>query len=174
MVQSISTLNASADVMRNAGISQKSPVSETQSNLPKDKIAFGEGGKVGKDQAMGMVLERAYNKLKGVVDEARTALGIPEGTELDTSPEGTAQRIADFALGFFGKYAENHGLADDEAGRQQFADFIGQAITQGIDEARGILGALQVLDENIGAEIDSTASLIQTRLDDFVKNGLSG
>lgn len=123
---------------------------------------------------MNMVLERAYNKLKGIVDDARSALGIPEGAVLDTSPEATAGRIADFALGFFDKYAKQHGLADDEAGRQQFADFIGGAIGQGIDEARGILSALQVLDGDTSSKIDQTASIIQQRLSDFVKNGASG
>ena len=148
-------------------------VSNTASSSPKDILSLGKSSAIGQDDAMNMVLERAYEKLKGLVADAREALGIPEGAEIDTSPEATAQRITDFALGFFSQYAENNGLANDEEGRSQFADFIGAAITQGIDEARGILDALQVLDGNIAADIDTTASLIQDRLADFITNGLS-
>jgi hypothetical protein len=137
-----------------------------------DRVDFG-GEKVSPAQAQGVVLERAYEKLRGIVGDARAALGIPEGAVIDTSPDATANRIADFALGFFSKYAENNGLADDEAGRKQFADFIGGAIGQGIDEARGILNALSVLDGDIAKNVDKTQEIVQSRLDDFVKNGLT-
>ena len=79
---------------------------------------------------------------------------------------------ADFALGFFAQYAENNNLEDNEEGRAQFAAFIGDAINQGIDEARGILTALNAL-ENNSFDIDKTSGIIQSRLDDFVQNGLS-
>lgn len=138
-----------------------------------DRVDFGSGEKVTPDQAQGVVLERAYEKLRGIVGDARTALGIPEGAVIDTSPEATAGRIADFAIGFFSKYAENNGLANDENGRKQFADFIGGAIGKGIDEARGILNALSVLDGDIAKNVDKTQELVQSRLDDFVKNGLT-
>jgi len=119
-----------------------------------------------------IVLNRAFEKLRAVVAEARAALGIPEGQEVDTSPEATANRIADFALNFFAQYAENNGLGDDEEGRAQFAKFIGDAINQGIDEARGILTALSALDDNTSSSIDQIAELVQQRLDDFIANGL--
>lgn len=135
-----------------------------------DTVSF--SASVSTSQAQNVVVDRAFEKLRAVVDEARAALGIPEGETLDTSPEATANRIADFALNFFSKYAENNGLSNDEEGRRQFADFIGGAINQGIDEARGILTALSALNDNVVAGIDKTATLIQGRLDDFVKNGL--
>ena len=141
---------------------------------PMDTVNFGDGKSVGKKEAMGIVLERAYDKLRGVVGDARAALGIPEGAEIDTSPDATANRIADFALGFFGKYAENNGLENNEEGRAQFAEFIGAAISQGIEEARGILDSLSALNGEVNTDIDSTASIIQDRLNDFVKNGMAG
>lgn len=137
-----------------------------------DQVSFSSGG-VSESQAQSMVLERAFEKLRAVVGDARTALGLAEGEEIDTSPEATANRIADFALNFFGKYAENNGLADDETGRKQFADFIGAAIGQGIEEARGILTALSALNGNVDSGITETEGYIQKRLEDFVKNGLS-
>jgi hypothetical protein len=137
-----------------------------------DQVSFSKGD-VSKGQAQGIVLDRAYEKLRAVVGDARTALGLAEGEEIDTSPNATADRIADFAINFFSKYAENNGLEDNEEGRKAFADFIGGAIGQGIEEAKGILTALSAFDPDIQAGVEDTASYIQKRLDDFVKNGLS-
>lgn len=136
-----------------------------------DFVSFSSNSVSGND-AQAIVLNQAFEKLRAVVSEARDALGIPAGQEVDTSPEGTANRIADFALNFFSQYAQNNGLADDEDGRTQFAKFIGDAINQGIDEARGILTALSALDDNTGSAIDQIGELVQSRLDDFIANGL--
>ena len=136
-----------------------------------DSVALGTGQKVSSAQAQNILTERAYEKLRAVVSEARAELGLPEGGELDTSPEATANRIADFALGFFGKYAENNSLTNDEEGRRQYVGFIGKAVAQGIDEARGILGALNALNGDIAGNIDKTADVIQQRFEDFIANG---
>lgn len=138
-----------------------------------DTVSLGTGESISTRQAMEIVVERAMEKLRAVVDNAREELGIPEGAVIDTSPEATAGRIVDFALGFFSKYAEEHGLNDDEEGRKQFADFIGGAIQQGIGEARSILTALSALNPEIEKGISSTWDIIQQRLNDFVANGLS-
>lgn len=138
----------------------------------QDILNLSRGKGISASDTLGLVREKAYEKLRGVVDDARKALGIPEGAVIDTSPDATAGRIVNFALGFFSKYAENNGLANDEAGRKQFADFIGAAIGQGIQEARDILSGLQVLDPETDNLIENTASIIQQRLDDFVKKGL--
>ena len=144
-----------------------------QSQTKSSRVdSFSFSAKISFSQSQSIVVDRAFEQLRAVVEEARAELGIPEGEVLDTSPEATANRIADFALNFFSQYAENNGRADDEAGRSQFADFIGDAITQGIDEARGILTALSALDPEIESGIDQTADYIQGRLDDFVTNGL--
>lgn len=143
--------------------------------VPKrqDTVELGASGPVSNEQAMNMVTERAMEKLRAVVSDARAELGLAEDATLDTSPEATANRIADFALGFFDKYAENNGLEDNEEGRRQYADFIGKAITQGIDEARGILQSLNSLSGDVTANIDKTAELVDQRLEDFVTNGLA-
>ena len=119
------------------------------------------------------MVERALDKLRAVVADAKAELNLPEDSPLDTSPEATATRIADFALGFFSKYAENNGLEDNEEGRAQFAQFIGEAINAGIGEARDILSALKALNPDVDNGIEATAQIIQSRLDDFVANGLS-
>jgi len=170
MVQNVNAAATDFSVNRRPVQPQPAPAQALTRSTRTDSVSF--TATVSKGQAQSIVLERAYEQLRGVVAEARTALGIPEGQVLDTSPEATANRIADFALNFFSQYAKNNGLADDEEGRRQFADFIGGAIGKGIDEARGILNALNVLNPEIGAGIDKTAELIQARLENFITNGL--
>ncbi len=150
------------------------PLIPKELSVPKrrDSVAFGQGKPLSGLEVQNVVLERAFEKLAAIVQDARAQLGIPEGATLDTSEKATAGRIVDFALGFFAKFAESHGLEDNEDGRAQFAAFIGGAISQGINEARGILTALNALDNN-SFDIDKTAGIVQSRLDDFVLNGLS-
>jgi len=137
---------------------------------PTDILDIGKGQKLTTEESMQIVVERAMDKLRSVVSDARAALGIPEDTEIDTSAEATGNRIADFALGAFDKWSKNHsGLADEDA-RKQFADFIGGAIQQGISEARGILGSLNALTGEVDTNINSTWDVIQNRLNDFVAN----
>ena len=134
----------------------------------QDTLDLGKGEPLSKEQTNALILERAFNKLRSVVGDARAALGIPENAELDTSAEATAQRIGDFALNFFDKYQEQHPEVEGDAARKQFADFIGGAINQGIQEARGILDALSALTPDATNKIDSISQLIQKRLDNFV------
>ena len=112
-----------------------------------------------------VILEQALEKLQSVVGEARAALGIPEGAIIDTSPEATADRIADFALGFFDQFQENNPELNEEDARAAFVDLIGGAIQQGIDEARDILSALNALNGETDTNIGTIEQIIQQRLD---------
>ena len=174
MVTSINSLSAQNPAVFVSAQYSRISVEQTTVSFSGDVLDLGRGGQVSQDEAMGVLYERAMAKLQGVVDDARAQLGLAEGAVLDTSPEATAGRIADFALGFFDQWRANddaRGALGDEEARQQFADFIGGAISQGIEEARGILGALSALSPEIEGNIDSTATLIRQRLDDFVMNG---
>jgi hypothetical protein len=170
MVNFISAIGSEG---RQSGQSESTPkIIPKQLQVPKrDSVILG-ARPVSQAEAQRIVLERALEKLAAVVGEARAELGLPEGVVLDTSAEATAGRIADFALGFFSKYAEQNGLADNEAGRQLYADFIGEAIDQGIAEARDILGALSALSPDINANISKTSDIVHQRLNFFVANGL--
>jgi len=133
-----------------------------------DQLVLGNNTPLSAQDKANLVVERALAKLKAVVGDARKELGLPEDAQVDTSPDATAGRITDFALGFFDNYAKKHGLQNDEAGRKAFADFIGGAINKGIDEARGILSSLSALDGNTSSNIDKTSDIIKQKLDDFV------
>lgn len=147
---------------------------DLQTQGKTDLLSLGKGKAPTTEQSMQVVYERAMAKLQSVVSDARAQLGIPEDAVIDTSPEATAGRIAEFALGFFENWRENDEarmqLSDEEA-RKQFADFIGGAISQGIAEARDILGSLNALNDEIGSQIDQTQSLVQERLEAFILNG---
>ena len=170
----LSPISNTTDLPVQAGLLNRpdSNPGKALSLLKKDTVSFGQGAPLSKGDTQNVVLNQAFEKLRAVISEARAALGIPEDATLDTSDDVTANRIVDFALGFFQQYAENNNLQDDEEGRAQFAEFIGDAIMQGISEARDILSALKALDGN-ALDIDKTQDLIQSRLDDFVANGLS-
>lgn len=135
----------------------------------KDMVEFGRNGSLTQEQTMQVVLERSFEKLRAVVSNARAELGLSEDDQLDTSPEATANRIADFALGAFSKWREGReGLSEEDA-RAQFASFIGGAIDQGISEARDILGALNALSGDVDANITKTSDIIRQRLAEFVE-----
>ena len=134
-----------------------------------DKAEFGVQTTVSTQQAMEIVIERSLDKLRSVVTDAREALGIPEGAQLDTSPEATANRIADFALGAFDKWYSRHSELGEKEAREEFVKFIGGAISQGIEEARSILGALSALTPEVESNINATWEIIQGRLTDFVE-----
>ena len=143
--------------------------SETQSASPlQDTLDLGSSGPLSDQQTNSVILERAMSKLKSVVDDARSQLGLSADTTLDTSAEATAKRIGDFALNFFDKYMEKHPEVSGDDARKQFADFIGGAISKGIEEARGILGSLSALNPDVTNKIDSISSLVKKQLDDFV------
>ena len=137
-------------------------------NIQVDKLEIGKSTQLTTNQATNAVLARAMDKLRAVVSDARSALGMAEDSIIDTSAEATANRIADFALSAFDKWSKNHSEVEGEEARQQFADFIGAAIEQGISEARGILSALDSLNPEVDSNITSTAQIIQQRLQDFV------
>lgn len=140
---------------------------DTKSNKAGDRVDLGQQA-LNSAQAMNIVMERALDKLRGVVDDARAQLGLPEDAVIDTSPEATANRIADFALGAFSVWQKHHAELAEEDAREQFASFIGGAIQQGIQEARGILSALNALNGEVDSNINTTWDIIQQRLSEFV------
>lgn len=82
------------------------------------------------------------------------------------SPENTAGRILDFALGFFGQSEAYKAQGDTEDSRQSFADMIGAAIQKGFDQAQGILGQV---DDDTQGKIDTTHEIVFAGLDNFIK-----
>lgn len=168
MVASISSVQSSYNVFYQSTKSTAIASYQPDTAAAADKLDLGQGGPLTAEQAIAIVTERSISKLQAVVSDARASLGLPEDSAVDISPEATANRIADFALNFFDKYLERHPEISGDDAKKQFAEFIGGAIGQGIEEARGILGALSALNPDVDNHINSIAGLIQKRLDDFV------
>lgn len=172
MVNNVSLVGDVGQTGLAAGSSTSSRKAASTVSKASDILDLSAGKSANNTDVLDLVRNKAYEKLRAVVGDARTALGLSADETLDTSPEATADRIVNFALRYFSKYAENNNLANDEEGRRQYAEFIGGAIGQGIQEARDILSGLQVLSSDTSSLIDNTASIIQQRLDDFITNGL--
>lgn len=140
---------------------------ETSGGTITDILEFGSSS-LTITQSTNLVLERAFEKLRAVVSDARAELGIPEDAVLDTSAEATAGRIVDFALGAFEAFLRNHSELEGQEARRTFADFIGAAIQQGISEAQQILGALNALNPEVDGKIGNISDIIAQRLEEFV------
>ncbi len=82
------------------------------------------------------------------------------------SPQNTANRIVDFATGFFSVYLQSHAEEETQDQVSPFTTLIGDAIKQGFDEAKEALGDLSGLDE-ISKNIDRTYGLVMEGLDQF-------
>lgn len=85
------------------------------------------------------------------------------------SPEKTAERILDFSLSFFTKSSFFREGGNTEEARGKFAEYIGNAIQKGFDQAQGLLGKLP---DEVQAGIDKTHDIVWQGLDSFVINGL--
>jgi hypothetical protein len=139
-------------------------------NLPQDILQIGKGDSLSADKSMQVVYERAMQKLQSVVSDAKSALGISDDEELDTTPEATANRIADFALSGYDQWSKKHTNLSDDESRKQYSDYIGGAIQEGISQARDFLKSLNSLTGDVDSNINSTWETIQKRLNDFVSD----
>ncbi|SDJ77693.1 hypothetical protein SAMN04488540_11367 [Ferrimonas sediminum] len=110
-------------------------------------------------------VEAIDEHLAPTLGENSTQKGLEQG--IDYSPEATADRIVGFATQFFETYqGQNSTLSFDEQ-LDGFMSVIGGAVDKGIDEARGILDGLQVLDGDIKNNVDLTQNLVHEGLQTF-------
>ncbi|NOR71682.1 MAG: hypothetical protein GQ532_18675 [Methylomarinum sp.] len=101
-------------------------------------------------------------------DFGDNAIQAAYDSELDVSPEATADRIVSMSTAFFSQYQkQNPGMSNEEAAKS-FAEIIGGGINQGFSEAREILTGLNVLEGDIASNIDTTYDLVQEGLKAFV------
>jgi hypothetical protein len=88
-------------------------------------------------------------------------------SNVDYSPEATAERIVSFATQFFPLHQERNKGMDLDEQLESFMGIIGGAIDQGFNEAKDILKGLQVLKGDIETGVNSTYDLVQKGLQDF-------
>lgn len=132
-----------------------------------DTVEFGNTPLAEGDD-LNVILQKSYEKLLSIVGEAKDALGIDQNSPLDTSPEATANRIADFALNFFERFAANHEELQGQEAKEAFVELIGGAIQQGISEAQDILGAVNAINGEVENNISTIQGIINDRLSAFL------
>ncbi|WP_337840964.1 DUF5610 domain-containing protein [Rheinheimera sp.] len=82
-------------------------------------------------------------------------------SEVDTSPEATAERIVSFATAFYQKYKEQTPDMTEEERLDKFLSIVGGGVDTGFADAREILDGLGVLGGKVADDIDKTYGLIQ-------------
>jgi hypothetical protein len=122
------------------------------------------------DEPLSLLLKTA---LQGI-NEALEDEGIKNSvlstyqSDVDYSPEASAERIVDFSTQLFSAYkADNREIGEAEA-LTSFVDIISGGIEQGFAEAREILDSLNVLDGDIAENIEKTYGLVKAGLQNFL------
>jgi hypothetical protein len=122
------------------------------------------------DEPLSLLLKTA---LQGI-NEALEDEGIKNSvlstyqSDVDYSPEASAERIVDFSTQLFSAYkADNLEIGEAEA-LTSFVDIISGGIEQGFAEAREILDSLNVLDGDIAENIEKTYGLVKAGLQNFI------
>lgn len=121
-----------------------------------------------KDQPLALVLKTALQGINDALKEIEPTQSLQQSyeSEIDFSPEATAERIVTFSTNFFSAYQDQHPELDPQQARDTFADLMLEGVKQGVGEAKDILKALSVLEGDVEQDIDKTMSFI---LDGFEK-----
>lgn len=83
------------------------------------------------------------------------------------SPENTAKRIVDNSVAFLSAYQQANPELEGEALIDRFLEVMGGGVDQGFEQARGILGDLEVLEGDIKSNVDQTYELVQQGFADY-------
>lgn len=129
---------------------------------------FGDA-RQGDDKAMNILYSEIMEKLNAELgeDHAITPEKMAGQAEDYWSPENTAGRIVEGALGFFETFQkQNPNMAEDEQ-VEQFLSTITKAIDKGYGEATQVLDGLKVFDGSIKDNAEATRSLIDDKLAAF-------
>ncbi|ART79471.1 DUF5610 domain-containing protein [Oceanisphaera avium] len=127
------------------------------------------GVKQGDDKAMNILYTEimdTINKELGV-EHAVTAEKMAGQAEDYWSPENTAGRIVDGALGFFETFQKQNSKMPEEEQVEKFLSIITKSIDKGYGEAVKVLDGLKVFDGSIKDNAEATRSLITDKLEAF-------
>jgi len=94
-------------------------------------------------------------------------------SNLDVSPEATAQRIVQGTTAFYDAFKKQNSELSDEESLTKFIDVISSGIDKGFEEAKGILDSLSVLEGDIETNIDLTYDFVQQGLVNFQEQFLA-
>ena len=131
----------------------------------QEKVTLASG-----DQSMALLYRSAIDAIDSELDLVlgeNTPAKPMAGAEIDYSPAATADRILQFATGFFALHQQQNPESDYEQQLHSFMDKITKAIDDGFGQAKEILSGLKVLQGDIAAGVENTYELIQSGLAKF-------
>jgi hypothetical protein len=106
-------------------------------------------------------------QLMEIVGDAAKKLGVGDLATFDTSPEATADRIANFAIGMYSIYKKQNPDMEETDRLEKYDKMIRRAINKGFREAAAILKGVNAMTRPVEKNILETYDLVQKRLDDF-------
>jgi hypothetical protein len=121
------------------------------------------------DRPLELVYRAAIDKLNQMLEPTLgpDAIQSAAQSEMDFTPEATAERIVSLSTGFYEAFKAQHPGEEENAVLTHFMDVIRSGIEQGFAEARDILDGLGVLDGQIKDDVDRTYDLVQEGLKSF-------
>jgi len=114
--------------------------------------------------------QSAISHLKEIVNQAYEKLGVTNPASLDTSPEATASRIADFAIGMYSIYKRQNPDMEEGKRLEKYEKMIHKAIDKGFNEGVKILKGLNLFNGKVEKDANETMAIIQNKLNDFFTN----
>lgn len=117
--------------------------------------------------------QSSMSKINALLAEAAEYLGVTDLSTLDTSPEATAGRIADFAISMFSIYKRQNPDMEDGEQLDKFENLIRGAIDKGFNEAMSILSSVNALNPEVQDNANKTYELIQEKLDNWFSQARS-
>jgi len=124
-----------------------------------------------RDQSLSLVYKSVINSI-GETMEAELGKNPLPG-KADNSAEATAQRILDFATGFFDTYAKQNPGKDPDKLAKDFVELVRGGFEKGFNEARDILDGMGVLGgSDVEKDIMKTYDLVSKGFDDFLASKL--
>ncbi len=170
---------SSVDSSKQTDPTEPSALSTMKTEQQTSLIAhlFGDGESAN-ESSLKLTFQAAIEKLNevlsaefGLAEDAtapisQEALKQQGGMEYWT-PENTAQRIVDGSTAFFTAFQAANPDLEGEALVDRFIDVVGGGVTQGFEEAKGLLGDMKVLEGSIADNIDKTYALVQEGFQNF-------
>ncbi|ART83672.1 hypothetical protein CBP31_14375 [Oceanisphaera profunda] len=141
---------------------------KAQSNKNIVEAMFG-GGKQGDDKAMNILYSEIMSTINAELgaDHAITPNKVAGQSDDYWSPENTAGRIVDGALGFFETFQRQNSSMGEEEQVEKFLSVITKSIDKGYGEATKVLDGLKIFDGSIKDNAEATRSLIDDKLAAF-------
>jgi len=140
----------------------------------KDRVEISLSANLTVGAANGIMLDSVVEQINKALQEAGIDLKVEDGQsgKIDTSPEGTARRIVDFATSFLDAFRQNHATEDSGTQLRGFMSLTRNAIEEGFQNARDFLNGITKLSETIEKNIDQTFELTNQYLDEFQQTQL--